>query len=133
MVATAPGGAPYVYGNLPVLANNGPKAQTVLGSLGAIGGDPEFELPKQLNRGYLMPYPRTPLQDGRGPTCQQCHEDSRNVGTLGADGRATAAVGELQQPDGLPNDPGVSTANPRMVVESKEDLCLNCHVAVQLP
>lgn len=144
-IATAPAGQPYIYNSLPVLANDGPTTQTVLAPLAAIGGNPEFELPKQLNRGYLMPYPRSPLQDGRGPICQQCHEDSRNVGALDAGGVATASVGELQDPDGLPNDPGISTANPRfqnfphetenarMLVEAEDDLCMNCHPMNQLP
>ena len=53
------------------------------------------------NRGFLMPYPRTAQQDGHAPICQQCHEDSREVGSLSANGMtATAAPAQIARGDG---------------------------------
>ncbi|MBE0476974.1 MAG: hypothetical protein IBX62_07760 [Coriobacteriia bacterium] len=146
--ATA-GGDAYVYERLPVLAPGGPTGETVLGPLAAIDNWPEFDLYwAQSNRAFLMPYPRTPLQEGRAPICQQCHEDTRSAGSLSADGSvATPNTGELweQNVDGRPDDPEVSTANPRfqnfphetvnarLLVETGDDLCMNCHPPAALP
>lgn len=98
------------------------------------------------NGGYLMPYPRTAQQTGHLPICQQCHEDSRNVGTLSSSGTTGSPAPFLQ--NGV--DGSQSGDNPRfqnfphetqgyrMLVEATttayyDDLCLNCHPATQLP
>jgi hypothetical protein len=106
------------------------------------------------NRGYLMPYPRTTGdggQDGHYPICQQCHEDSRYVGDLAADGSARAEPFVVEYGDGVVWDWARSewatgtadnpmfqnfpheTENRRMLVEEYDDLCLNCHPMSQLP
>lgn len=146
---------PYIYRNLPILNGAGPTAGTVLGQL---GGTP---LPVNLhqwaadnpqgNFGYLMPWPRTAQQSGRYPICQQCHEDSRQVGNLAEDGRATVVPFRIHGADGVKWDPGTASwvanlqDNPRfqnfphettnrfMLVETQDDLCLNCHSPKQLP
>ena len=91
------------------------------------------------NRGYLMPYPRTAEQGTHKPICQQCHEDTRSVGTLtGVTGDAEAFV--ITTVDGqtdtdnprFQNFPH-ETVNPNMLVETHDDLCLNCHPITQLP
>jgi hypothetical protein len=104
------------------------------------------------NRGYLMPYPRTAQQQGHAPICQQCHEDSRSVGSLvgdGSSGDATPAV--VAAGDGVQwtSGPGTWTPSPtdnpyfqnfphetqneRMLVEQGDDLCMNCHPVTVLP
>jgi predicted CXXCH cytochrome family protein len=133
---TATPGNPYVYRNLPILAVSMPTSSTVLGGLG------------DSNRGYLMPYPRTTgaaAQDGHNPICQQCHEDTRSVGTLNANGTATAADFQVSPPVWMQPDGANATDNPRFttfphetinayfLVETQDGLCLNCHVATQLP
>ena len=99
--------------------------------MGPLGGD---------NRGYLMPYPRSADQAGHAPICQQCHEDSRNPGSLDATGVATAIPVQITHEDGV-----VATDNPRfqnfphetegdnLLVENYDNLCLNCHPASVLP
>jgi hypothetical protein len=129
--STAAPAAPFNYRSLPILSGAMPTTAT---ALGALGGS---------NRGYLMPYPRsegTNGQAGRGPICQQCHEDSRSVGTLQDSGLAAAAAFAILQLDGLSeaDNPRFQTfphegTNPRFVVETNDDLCLNCHTMGQLP
>ncbi len=104
------------------------------------------------NRGFLMPFPRTEQQVGFGPICQQCHEDSRSVGTLDATGAiGDAQVAEVTLADGVTwggsawvtaaegsDNPQFQnfpheTVNPNMLVEIDDDLCLNCHPTAQLP
>jgi hypothetical protein len=100
-----------------------------------------------------MPYPRTDEQQGRGPICQQCHEDSRsNVGQLVGDGSIGDAAPAESDPDAVWWDSTASTwtadgaydnprfqnfphetENRRMLVEEYDDLCLNCHPVSQLP
>jgi hypothetical protein len=98
-------------------------------------------------RGFVMQDPRTPAQAGHGPICQQCHEDSRNAGSL-YDGLAVPAIA-MTVLDGVQNDPGAvaerDRANPRfqnfphetlnssMLVENGDDLCMNCHSLSTLP
>ncbi|MDP2183036.1 MAG: cytochrome c3 family protein [Actinomycetota bacterium] len=53
--ATAAPGAPYTYGRVPVLASDLPTSTTVLSSLVGTAG-------VRYNRGFLMPYPRTPCR-----------------------------------------------------------------------
>lgn len=143
----------WVYGNLPILSSDAPVATTVLSGLGGIvktdspffmhAPDPPYA---SENRGYLMPYPRTADQVGRAPICQQCHEDTRFVGTLVElspgvyGGDAADAKIAIDSADGF-----ISTDNPqfqnfphetlndRMLVEEDDDLCLNCHPMAQLP
>ncbi len=96
--------------------------------------------------GWLMAYPRNALQAGHGPICQQCHEDSRQVGYLSADGTEVWMRGDTI--DGLTADGqvnGTVVANPRfqnfphetqnanMLLETGDDLCLNCHPPAVLP
>ncbi len=98
-------------------------------------------------RGFLMQDPRTPAQAGHGPICQQCHEDSRDVGSL-YDGLAVPSPA-ITVLDGWQNQPGDmgerDKANPRFqnfphetlnayqLVETADDLCLNCHAVTLLP
>lgn len=95
---------------------------------------------------FLMPYPRLGTQAGHYPICQQCHEDTRDVGTLTADGtqaipsRTTILAGDGWQSVENPrfqNFPH-ETQGYRMLVEasptsSTDDLCLNCHPPAGLP
>lgn len=90
------------------------------------------------NWGYLMPTPRTADQAGHDPICQQCHEDSRDVGEPGAgvdyvkdedDGFDNVAPVDNPRFEGFPHE----TVNSNMLVEPNDDLCLNCHTAAQLP
>ncbi|MCL4078261.1 hypothetical protein MX659_01365 [Coriobacteriia bacterium Es71-Z0120] len=125
---------PYVYRSAAILATDAPTSAVVIGAVG------------QTNRGYLMPYPRPSLMQGRYPICQQCHEDTRYVGELVSNGtQGDAATWTVSQADGT-----VSTDNPRfqnfphettgyrLLVEATttaytDDLCLNCHPLEQLP
>lgn len=99
-----------------------------------------------LEGGFVMPYPRSTEQQGHGPICQQCHEDSRDVGSAEGGGimQALANIGQdgLQAGpwtnSGAPLDPQFQnfpheTVNANMLVESNDDLCLNCHPSNQLP
>jgi len=90
------------------------------------------------NRGFLMTQAtlNSLAASGSGPICQQCHEDSRNVGQLNADGtQGDPASFVVTTPDG-----GTDTDNPRFqvfphesvtphfLVEENDDLCYgNCH------
>ena len=120
---------PFYFENLAKLTSDATTGVTVLGTLG------------RTNRGYLMPWPRTAQQGAHKPICQQCHADSRNLGTLvdpgstakaavwsvtATDGRAPADVPQFQS---FPHE----TVNANLLVESNDNLCLNCHPAVQLP
>jgi predicted CXXCH cytochrome family protein len=120
--------SPSTYSTLPVLASDAETSLTVLGVLAGA------------NRGYLMPYPRTALQAGHSPICQQCHEDSRYVGVLvGVGDIGDAATYTITAPDGIvtTDNPRFQnfpheTVNPRMVVETGDGLCKNCHPPGQL-
>jgi predicted CXXCH cytochrome family protein len=86
------------------------------------------------NFGYVMPSPRTPGQDGHYPICQQCHEDSRNVGdetsgtvTAAEAFKVTAADGASQTDNPRFQVFPHESVNPGFLVETKDDLCLNCH------
>lgn len=124
---------PFTYGSVARLASDGPTGLTVLGPLGGS------------NRGYLMPNPRTPEQEGHAPICQQCHEDSRIAGTLSADGSQATAAAFVRSLDGenaagnprFQNFPH-ETVNYRMLVTGDasgptDALCLNCHSPAALP
>lgn len=149
--STATTSTPYYYDNVPVLDSDDPTSVTVLGTMGGIpvGANSAHIIPAAPdaagNRGYLMPYPRTAEQEGHGPICQQCHEDSRSVGELVGDGSVADAVpaivafGDGVDWDGsgwidsweYDNPPFQNfpheTLNARMLVEPDDDLCLNCH------
>lgn len=155
---------PFTYSRVALLASDGPTGDTVLGPLGGIAiSANEIHLlewddpPPSGNRGFLMPYPRTPEQEGHAPICQQCHEDSREVGSLSEDGsQGTAAPAQIATADGVKWDSGSGTwvdslddnprfqnfphetENYRMLVSGTpsgytDDLCLNCHPPSQLP
>lgn len=117
--STETSSAPYTYSNLPVV--DGPRSSvTVLGALG------------HNNYGYVMPDPRTPLQEGHAPICQQCHEDARSVGDTPA---YRGQIDDTAQPDERfsPTNPEFGSfphesATPALLVEENDDLCLNCHV-----
>lgn len=118
----------FVYDNVALLASDALTSTTVLGSLGPT------------NRGYLMPYPRTPQQGTHKPICQQCHEDSRDPGALDPNGAAGDATTHTVSLDGtlsatsprFQNFPH-ETVNARMLIESNDDLCFNCHPVGVLP
>lgn len=147
---------PFDYGNVALLASDAPTSTTVLGGLGGIYGsalthDWPADVDPPGNRGYLMPYPRTPQQEGHSPICQQCHEDARSVGALVGDGSiGDAELAEVWDADGVywggttwtagweyDNPPFQNfpheTFNEKMLVEEYDDLCTNCHPVQQLP
>lgn len=130
---TAPGA--YVYRNLPVVTADTPTATTVMGQLGG-----RTTIRGSGNRGYLMPYPRTAQQTGHYPICQQCHEDSRDVGDLDVAGLADAEPSVVTTLDGsaLTDNPRFQnfpheSVNRSFLVELDDDLCLNCHPVSVLP
>ncbi|TLM98288.1 MAG: hypothetical protein FDZ75_02675 [Actinobacteria bacterium] len=113
---TAPG---WNYNRVSKLTGFGTSAVTT----GGLGGD---------NFGYVMPEPRG-LQPY--PICQQCHEDARTVGDVVQFQVSSPAETFTISVDGSP------TGNPRFqnfphesqndafLIESYDDLCLNCHVS----
>jgi len=99
-----------------------------------------------LNNGsHLMPYPRTAEQAGHLPLCQQCHCNAMDPGELIGDGstaKATEMNGGAQWLLGdtrfLPGNPRFQVfpheaENDMLLVETDDDLCLNCHPAAALP
>jgi len=114
--------AGFAYDNVPRVDG----IDQLTTSFGTLGGS---------NFGYTMPATRTVEQDGHGPICQQCHEDSRNVGDVTQGTVDATEVFAITTPDGT-----TSTDNPRFqtfphesensafLVEVDDDLCLNCHV-----
>jgi hypothetical protein len=114
----------FTYANVAKLSTETPTAETTMGPLA------------QDNRGYLMPEgtapaKRTKEQGSHKPICQQCHEDSRFVGTLsGAEASAAPFSAGLDGNGGNPafqNFPH-ETQNAHLLVETGDNLCLNCHV-----
>jgi predicted CXXCH cytochrome family protein len=128
--------APYVYDRVPRMYSETATSQQVVGSMGRIAMDPATGLTRvRHNRAFVMPWPRTPLQDGRYPICMQCHEDARSVGEVGAIATATVTMVDGRAATDNPqfqNFPHEST-NIRFLVETDDDLCLNCHPVPQLP
>jgi predicted CXXCH cytochrome family protein len=133
--ASAAPGTAYDYTNIAALAVDDPTGSTV--TTWFTGGD----FYSTANRAFLMPYPRTAEQSGHYPICQQCHEDTRYVGTLVGDGSVgDAATATITTPDGQ-----TASDNPRfqtfphetvganLLVETDDDLCLNCHPTSALP
>lgn len=141
------------YGNVAILSGDDPTGATVLGGMAGsvyVLGHTDSAPDGGWNRGYLMPYPRTTEQVGRAPICQQCHEDSRSVGELVANGtQGDAEAVSIAAADGLywngsvwttstADNPAFQnfpheTQNAYMLVETQDDLCLNCHPVEQLP
>lgn len=114
--------APFYYDNV-VRVTSTLTTTTEMGTLG------------RNNFGYVMPDPRGGLQDGHYPICQQCHEDARSVGdeepqqiypvtevySVSATDGANAADNPRFQV--FPHESQVA----RFLIESDDDLCLNCH------
>lgn len=136
--------SPYNY-RVAAIVGPGPypTSVTVTGPAGIDTDVPGY------NRAYLWPYPRTGAQKDRKPICQQCHEDTRDVGTLTAAGNeASPTVAQLT---GYPAGDGYGvndnprfqnfpheTTGFRLLVEATatattDDLCTNCHPPVALP
>jgi predicted CXXCH cytochrome family protein len=119
----------FTYSNVALLSSDSLTSVTTTGTMAGT------------NRGYLMPFPRTAQQGDHAPICQQCHEDARDVGTLSADGAsADAASFVITTPDGstasdnprFQNFPHETTLD-KLLVETDDDLCLNCHPPAALP
>jgi predicted CXXCH cytochrome family protein len=135
---------PYTYRELGIIGPGPyPTSTTVVGPAGVNTRYAAYNL------AYLMPYPRTGAQAGHLPICQQCHEDTRNVGVLTADGTqalpsetsvTVTLGGDGRNPDDNPrfqNFPHETTGY-RLLVEANtttatDDLCLNCHPPPALP
>lgn len=145
--------ATYEGGN-PVAVTN---ANAVIGAVGNLmvsgpGGShpitisPVWQEADYHSSPWLMTYPRSTLHAGHAPICQQCHEDKRDCGDVSADGLTGNVVPERvwgQEADGVEMNTFVSnprfqnfpheTEDPTLLVESGDDLCLNCHPMGQLP
>lgn len=124
---------PYVYDRVVRMQTNTSTAEVVIGTMGRIaeGGN----IRRRHNRGFVMPYPRVPQQAGHGPICQHCHEDARNVGSVGAVESATITTRDGTTATDNPrfqNFPHEST-NRRLLVETDDDLCTNCHPPERSP
>jgi hypothetical protein len=139
----------FTYSSAAILSTDAPTGTTVIGPIGGwnrtphVSGRHGVEAPDDygMNRGYLMPFPRTTQQAGHYPICQQCHEDSRDVGTLSANGTiGDAAAMRITSEDGssttdnprFQNFPH-ETENAKMLVETGDNLCMNCHPPAVLP
>jgi hypothetical protein len=150
----------FIYRRLAVLDSGSATFGTVLGQL---GGSDSTTVPHDAatagvvanptgNRGFLMPWPRTVGANGQAghlPICQQCHEDSRDVGDLAANGSAQAVPFSVAYADGVTwngsawvtsaaSNPAFQnfpheTVNAYMLVETADDLCTNCHPVTALP
>ncbi|KUK47321.1 MAG: hypothetical protein XD74_2083 [Actinobacteria bacterium 66_15] len=86
------------------------------------------------NNGYVMPHPRTSNQNGHDPICQQCHEDARSVGDITAQTIDASEVFAITGVDGAVEGDNPryqvfphESDNPYFLVETDDDLCLNCH------
>jgi hypothetical protein len=145
----APEGDAYYYDRLPVVTSV-ESTETTIGALG------------QSNAGYVMPQEslestgRAEPQQGRGPICQQCHEDARNVGPSERGTSPTLLAGQefsvtSYASEAVTTTPSIeSTDNPRFQVFPHESdaayflvrpvepaaedtttpeygLCMNCH------
>lgn len=73
------------------------------------------------NQGFFQ-YATSGVPPTNYPICQQCHEDSRDVETSYTSGANPYYVA-------FPHE----TENRRMVIETGDDICLNCHVTSELP
>jgi hypothetical protein len=129
---------PFDYNHVAVLDSASRTTGTILRSV-ADGVGPAYNMD---NRAYLMPDPRTPEQAGHYPICQQCHEDARNVGDLTIAGALAAPLvvtaTDIANQYPVTDNPRFQsfpheTANRKMLVETDDDLCTNCHLAEILP
>lgn len=125
--------SPYVYDRLPRMASD-TAATTVVGGMGRIA-IVSGEWRVRHNRAFVMPFPRTPQQAGHGPICQQCHENARGVGAVGA---VTPSVVSNVDGTTLSDNPRFQTfphesTGTALLVEQSDDLCTNCHPANMLP
>ena len=144
------------WAGLPTLTN-----EVVIGTLGFISsgnwphnpsnipGDPgpdPYASVSWMSSGWLMKYPRAAQQAGHGPICQQCHEDSREAGYITDDGSQAWLMPDYADgPTADGREVAGKTANPRfqnfphetenanLLLETGDDLCLNCHPTGQLP
>ncbi len=124
-IATS-GAAAFYYQRLQVV-DGIDSTRTVVGSLGGS------------NFGYVMPWPRTAGQADHKPICQQCHEDARSVGSSLLGSVVASEAFSISGPDGsnatdtprFQSFPHESTS-PSLTIETGDDLCYNCHTAVQL-
>jgi hypothetical protein len=137
---------PFNYANVAVVTTIAPTRSTELKGLGGWNRPPNGWVDPVTyaeNRGFLMPYPRSTGaggQNGHLPICQQCHEDSRDVGSLDATGLAITTALQITHEDGkvatdnprFQNFPH-EAENPRFLVEVGDDLCMNCHPSGELP
>jgi len=94
--------------------------------MGTLGGN---------NFGYVMPITRSAQQSGHYPICQQCHEDSRNIGDVSPGQIAPGETFSVTTSDGqnAANNPRFQafpheSENAYFTVEQNDDLCLNCHI-----
>lgn len=105
---------------------------TTTTEMGSLGGS---------NFGYVMPLPRSALQVGKYPICQQCHEDGRSIGDDPAQKQAVSTQNGFDEEFAVTTADGTTatdnprfqtfpheTANLRLLVEVEDDLCTNCHV-----
>ncbi|PKQ19192.1 MAG: hypothetical protein CVT66_11370 [Actinobacteria bacterium HGW-Actinobacteria-6] len=101
---------PFNYNNVAVLSSDDLTKTTILRSFadGVTWTGSGYSMD---NRAFLMPQPRTPQQAGHSPICQQCHEDTRNVGTLTAAGGDAAPL--VVTPVGAVADQYPVSDNPR--------------------
>lgn len=130
----------YYYNNVPIVVADD-SLETTLGTMGLLG----TTTPDLIwhNRGFVMPYPRTPLQVGHNPICQQCHEDARDVGEPGAvnpagverwgDGREYEDISKSTTDVPLFQTFPHEGQNESFLVETYDNLCLNCHPVTVLP
>lgn len=132
---------PFSYSRVAVVTGVGSRETT----LGPLGGS---------NFGYVMPDLgdglRTPAQTGHNPICQQCHEDARNVGNsmVATDSsinpalQGTISQDEVFRVNGTDFGSATTTStnnprfqvfphegqNPYFLLETGDNLCLNCHL-----
>ena len=130
---------PFHYDNVAVVTSD-VSLTTTMGTMGLEGAStPDLYWH---NRGFVMPSPRTSDQEGHSPICQQCHEDARDVGEPGS----VNPAGVERYGDGRENESGSGSTdtplfqnfpheaqNASFLVESGDDLCLNCHTVSSLP
>ena len=114
--------SPFIYQNV-ALVKNGASLETTMGMMA------------RSNFGYVMPYRCTTEQAGHAPICQQCHEDPRRVGAPGA---ATTYTVIASYGTNVTDNPRLQTfphetTQTAMLLETYDDLCLNCHPAASLP
>jgi hypothetical protein len=145
MAVKGEGADEYSYDNLPVVGGTDSTA-TIMGRLG--GSNTGYVVPE----GEEGPGSRSELQEGRGPLCQQCHEDARTVGPSERGTNPVLSEDQTFTASAYSPDAGdESTGNPQFTVfphesdsraflvtqyepepaeatdEPSHALCLNCH------